>query len=78
MWGGNLIWKTSDIFPLIELEFEGKKFFAPRHWHKLLTVYYGNYGEVKIAHTHLDFEHLSKRDYDALLSHDILEEKTKE
>lgn len=69
------VWETSDVFPLKEMEFEGRKFFVPNHWHKLLTDYYGDYGELKITHTHLNFENLSHQDYDALLKYKILEEE---
>ena len=68
------VWKKSDIFPLTELEFEGRKFFAPRRWRKLLTDYYGDYMTPAVTHTHLDLEHLSERDRTLLQKVKTLEE----
>ena len=69
------ILKYSDVFPLVELEFEGKKFFAPHRWHKLLTTYYGDYITPQVTHTHLDFDRLTERDRSELLKIKTLEER---
>jgi lipopolysaccharide cholinephosphotransferase len=34
------------IFPLIEVEFEGHKFYAPNKWHEHLTLTYGDYMKI--------------------------------
>lgn len=48
---GNLAWRgqfydDDEIFPLIELEFEGKMFFAPKNYHQFLTERYGDYMKI--------------------------------
>jgi len=39
-------YKYDDIFPLIELDFEGHKFFAPNNYDSWLTIDYGNYHKL--------------------------------
>ena len=33
----------TDIFPLVKLEFEGKKYYCPKEYNKILTKVYGDY-----------------------------------
>ena len=35
----------SDVFPLVKLEFEGKKYYCPKEYDKLLRKIYGDYEE---------------------------------
>ncbi|MEG1410452.1 MAG: LicD family protein [Terrisporobacter sp.] len=42
----NYIQKKEDIYPLIEVEFEGYKLFAPNNCHNYLTKMYGDYMQV--------------------------------
>lgn len=37
------VYKKSDYFDLIKLEFEGKFFYAPKNYHSVLTQLYGDY-----------------------------------
>ena len=47
--------KKTDFLPVIEMEFEGKKYNAPNNYHKVLTTIYGDYMQLppedkRIAH----------------------------
>ena len=37
------VYKKSDYFDLVKLEFEGKFFYAPKNYHSVLTQLYGDY-----------------------------------
>lgn len=37
------VYKKSDYFDLVKLEFEGQYFYAPRNYHAILTQLYGDY-----------------------------------
>lgn len=61
------IFKKEEIFPLRELEFEGKKFFCPNKTELLLFRNFGNFYEYKITHSHLNFDSLTEADVEMLV-----------
>lgn len=63
------ILEKGDIFPLKELEFEGRKFFVPNKTYKILTQKYGDYNRICLGHTHLHFDDLSSSEKDKLLQY---------
>ena len=40
------VYYPDKLFPLVEMEFEGHKFFAPKCWHEHLTEVYGDYMQI--------------------------------
>ncbi|MBO4707171.1 MAG: LicD family protein [Elusimicrobiaceae bacterium] len=61
------IFKKDEIFPLREIEFEGKKFFAPNKTELLLFRNFGNFYKYEITHSHLDFNLLTEVNVENLL-----------
>ncbi len=61
------IYKSSDVFPLKELEFEGKKFFVPNNYNKILIDTYGDFFEFPHdMHRHLFLRDLNPEELDKL------------
>ena len=40
------VYHQEELFPLVEMEFEGHMFYAPACWHKHLTEVYGDYMQI--------------------------------
>ena len=61
------VYLHSDIFPLKELEFEGKRMFVPNNYNKILTKTYGDYMLYpRNIHTHLKLEDLNDEELNKL------------
>ncbi len=61
------IYKSDDVFPLKELEFEGRKFFVPNNYNKILIDTYGDYFEFpRDMHKHLFLRDLNSEELDKL------------
>lgn len=43
---GGWFFLEEDIFPLLQVEFEGRKFFAPHNWDNYLRILYGKYMDL--------------------------------
>lgn len=61
------VMKTSDVFPLREIEFEGMSAFAPNNYNKILSKTYGDYYAFpKTPHTHLALNELDDTELDKI------------
>lgn len=63
------IWKTEDVFPLREVDFEGMKVFIPHNAELLLWMQFGNFWEPVISHTHLSIDQIRREEMLKLLTH---------
>lgn len=63
------IWRSEDIFPLREVDFEGKKFFVPKEAELLLWMQFGNFWEPVISHSHLSINQISREEMLKLIKH---------
>ncbi len=70
-----MIFKTSDIFPLKKVEFEGAYFYAPNKYKVLLQEQYDDFMQPVFSHTHINFKYVCKEDKLKLLEHETLEER---
>ncbi len=59
--------EINDIFPLQEMNFEGKSFFVPNKLYKLLTHTFNNFNAIRIDHSHLCIHQLPFKDKEKLL-----------
>lgn len=64
-----IVFDINDIFPLIELNFEGHNFFVPNKYKKILYDYYGDYYVPEIYNSHLSFSELNTNDLENLCSY---------
>ena len=56
------VFQKDEIFPLREIEFEGKKFYCPNKTELLLFRNFGNFYDYRITHSHLNFNSLQESD----------------
>lgn len=62
------IYRTKDIFPLREIEFEGKLFFAPHNTEVWLTYAFGEYWKPVILPSHNNIKELSLDEVETLVN----------
>ena len=69
-WGTKRIIKSDLVFPLQELEFEGKKYFCPAHPEEYLNIFYGDIYKIPddmLTHQHFEVSAEQEKALDAII-----------